>query len=494
MKGKPLRVTLVQHPTVALRMTGFEHPDFDMFADNGAYMGNIHRKLMPPSLPRVAALLEDELGADVRVVDLRIAGGDREEVYKEVDWEGYKIEARRVGARFEMLDEHLEDTDWVGLSSHFTFESGVVKDLIQYIKAKHPKVKVMVGGADVRVRAPEYVGFGADLAFPDDINTAALADARWGAKVTSSYHHPFGELIRPAFHRFPRFHDYTGSHDGPVPQGVGSPVGFLYFTRGCPRECDFCESRKTGFEVLDMDSTVAMLKHFHDSGVRTLNFSDDNLLLMAAKPAWRQQLIDSMNLMREMRFAWEFPHGLEVGMLIRKGILDEELMEALFAHEIDPDSGELIGGYRFYVPVETFTERDRYRKLREVDDQNVVIRWLAESGFPELNFGVVLPPNCDEETFEATRVGYSEVKDIVRAGGTMKARYSAFHLIPIATYRDMETKYSVKDFPEGWNFWFPIYDGTNFSARELFERRLRLVKEIDPANFESMTRGQYTYA
>jgi hypothetical protein len=114
-------------------------------------------------------------------------------------------------------------------------------------------------------------------------------------------------------------------------------------------------------------------------------------------------------------------------------------------------------------------------------------------GLPEIDFGVVLPPSANEETFSATRDGYLHVKDIVESNGGTKARYAVFHLIPIALFRSMKTKYTVEDFPEGWNFYFPVYDGPHLSARQLFERRLKLIKEIDLSNFRSMQFGQYSY-
>jgi hypothetical protein len=198
--------------------------------------------------------------------------------------------------------------------------------------------------------------------------------------------------------------------------------------------------------------------------------------------------------MRRRKFAWEFPNGLEIGRLVTQhGHLDEELMAALFSHEREGENGRLVGAYRVYVPVETFDQRQDYRKLKSVEHQNRVIAWIAGTGIPEMDFGVVLPPSADEATFAHTRDGYLALREIVSSGGRTKARYAVFHLIPISLFRTMPTKYSVDDFPEGWNFYFPVYDGTHFSARELFERRLRLVREVDYANFVSMTRGEYGY-
>lgn len=495
MGKRPLKITLIQHPSLALKIKGFTDQDFDYFRESGIYLGNIYRKIIPAGLPRLASVMERECGAEVDILDLRVAGWNTEETYKVIDWEGYTVEVNRIGVPFSTADEAILQSDWIGLSSLFTSESGIVKDLITHAKKVNPSVKVMVGGPDVKARPLDYLAFGADLVFSGDFNPPEfLASTDSEPKVIGPYLHPFERLTSFAFDKLEHLQMYTDTHDGPVPEGVPFPVGFIHFTRGCPRECDFCESRKTMFEFLSWDHSLEMLEHYRDSGIRTLNFSDDNLLLLAAKKERRDRLIEMLNTMREMNFAWEYPNGLEIGRLSDgNGKLDEELMEALFSHSVDPKTGEISGAYRAYIPVETFDFRETYKKLRSLDVQQTIIKWLAESGIPELDFAVVLPPTATEETFAHTERGYLEMQDVMARGNT-KARYSAFHLIPISLFRSMGTKYSVDEFPEGWNFYFPVYDGTNFSARELFERRLRLVKRIDFENFKAMRTGQYSYS
>lgn len=491
---KRMKVTLIQHPTVAIKITGFTDPEFDYLADSGIYLGNIYRKIIPASLARVASVIERELGYDVDILDLRVADSDREERYKVVDWEGYKVEVLRIGAPFGYADQAICESDIIGISSHFTYESGVVRDLIGYIKEINPMVKVIVGGADVTARPRDYLAFGADISFVGDFDPQALASGDWTQRVVGPYRHPLETLTNPAFHKLPHLMEYEDSHDGPVPDGVQTPIGFIYFTRGCPRECNFCESRKTAYEFLDLDVAISMLENYRRAGISTLNIVDDNLLLQAANKEGRNNLLALMKKMREMEFAWEFPNGLEVGRLSKKGVLDEELMEALFCHTVDPDTGQIIGAYRLYLPVETFDRRGDYTKLKPLQEQNWIIAWLAGCGLPEIDFGVVLPPDTDHSGLEKTKEGYLEIKEIVNTFGSAKARYSIFHLIPIATFRTMLTKYSVDELPEGWHFYFPVYDGLHFSARELFEQRLRLIKEVDFENYQSMRRGQYAYA
>lgn len=494
MLSSKIKVTLLQHPTVALKIHGFDEEQFGDFAESGIYLGNIYRRVMPASLLRVASVLEQELPTEVQVLDLRLLDPDREEVYKTLDWEGYTVEARMVGGSFSHADEAISNSDWIGLSSHFTFESDIVKQLIAHARKVKPSVRIMVGGADVSARPHDYINSGADIAFVGDIDSKALSNVINAPGIVGPHRQPFNDLIKPSFEKLPRLSEYRDSHDGRVPDGVPFPIGFIYFTRGCPRECDFCESRKTRYEVLDLDLSIAMLEHYLAAGIRTLNLSDDNLLLQVARPKGRASLLSLVAAMREMGFAWEFPNGLEIGRLLNSGGLDEELMEALFSHNVDPQTGRITGAYRLYVPIETFDRRSRYRKLKPVEDQNKIITGLARSGLPQVDFGVVIPPSANRDTYQHIKDGYLEIEEIINSNGNTKARYAVFHLIPIAEFRSMPTKYSVEQFPEGWNFHFPVYDGTTFSARQLFEERLRLIKEIDPQNYLGFRRGEYHYA
>lgn len=490
----PPKVLLIHHPTVALKIHGFTAPGLEEFSESGLYLGNVYRKIMPASLVRVASVIENELSVEVEVFDLRTTECAPEQTYKTIEWEGCQVEARSIGAPFDYADEAINRADWVGLSSHFTYESGVIKDLIAHIKRVAPAVKVMVGGADARARPEDYLNFGADLVFVGDFNPQALAAHDGVRRIVGPYIHPFVNLTTPSFYKLKNLRDYTDSHDGPVPPGVSCPIGFIYLTRGCPRECDFCESRKTRFEALNFEACVALLEHYRRAGIRTINFTDDNLLLMTANAEGRKNLIALLVAMREMKFAWEFPNGLEIGLLLRAGKIDEELMEALFTHYTDKHTGRIIGAYRLYVPLETFDQRSVYKKLKPLEEQNRIIEWLASCGLPQIDFGVIISPEATQETFTHIRDGYLEIKNTIERRGRTEARYAIFHLIPIALHRNMATKYPVEVFPEGWNFHFPVYDGAHFSARELFEKRLRLIKEIDVQNYRSMVKGQYRYS
>ncbi|WP_029032385.1 hypothetical protein [Salinarimonas rosea] len=169
-------------------------------------------------------------------------------------------------------------------------------------------------------------------------------------------------------------------------------------------------------------------------------------------------------------------------------------MATLFANERDPVTGHHVGAYRVFIPVETFDRRANYKKLKSVDLQNAIIDSILTHRFPEVNFGVVLGSDADDDTFAGIVEGYKTIKEVVGRHPSVKARYSVFHLIPISLFRSMETNFSVDDFPEGWKFYFPCYDGKHFTTMELFDRRLATVGVVDPALARGMKTGTYAYA
>jgi len=477
-------LTLINHPTPCFTLLKKEA------GAEPLYLGNVYRRTMPVSLARVASILEASLGIDVDILDLKALDPANEIAYKTVDLGDRIATVKRAGAAFERAREAIARSDWVGLSNHFTFESGIIRDLIAYCRHVKPGIKILVGGADAKARPDFYVACGADIVFRGDVDPRALQNHDWSApKIVPDYRVPFEDLTRPALHKLEPLGFYTDSHDGPVPQGVGTPVGFIYFTRGCPRECDFCESRRTRFEALPIDAAVSMLEHYKAHNIHTLNFSDDNLLLLK-----RDYLLELFATMRRMGFAWEFPNGLEIGRFMRGTELDHELVAHVFQNGVDADSGRYVGAYRVFVPVETFDHRADYKKLKSIAVQNRIIEEILKTGIPEINFGVVLGPSADEAAFSDIRRGYQAIKSLVQRTSRAKARYSVFHLILIALFRSMNTNFSPDDFPEGWNFYFPVYDGHHFTAMQLFDRRVEVLRQIDLSVDQTMKTGVYAYA
>ncbi|AJF59677.1 MAG: cobalamin-dependent protein [Candidatus Diapherotrites archaeon] len=480
-----MNIGLIQLPALGLELKGY--------FDSPIFLNNVYNRVMPASLLRVGSVIKNESTYEARLLDLRIKEPDRKERYRTFEWEGYKINCYMFGAPFSSAEELIEWSDVIGISTHFSFESSIVKEFMHYARAKKPNVKIMVGGADAKARPGFYLQCGADKVFTEDFNPVEL-DKDWSEqKIVWNYPHPLKKLCKPDFSLLENIDEYKDSHDGPVPEGVPFPIGFIYFTKGCPRDCDFCESRLSKYNTLDLESSVNSLEFYRESGVKSLNIVDDNLLLQTASPDGRKKVMLLFKEIARLGFAWEFPNGLEVGLLFRDGKVDEELFNALFFRE--ETGGAIKGCYRLYFPIETFDEREKYHKLKGLDVQNAIISALAKKQIPEIAFGVILPVQANQNTMAAIRSEYKKIRLLLKSKskGRTIARYGIFNLIPLATFRNMNTKYPIDNYPELWNFYTPPYDGVNLTAKELFETRMSLTKEIDPENFKSMAIGKYGY-
>ncbi len=497
-----MNVNLVHLPTIRLELVDYRNKRLGI---NGPMrLGNAYPNIMPSSLPRVAGAIRGGVGGEreirVGITDLRAIAPLEEKHFKTVRWEGHRVDVMRVGASFEQAEAAIRSSDVLGLSSHFTYESGVIVEFMGFAKRLKPGVLIAVGGADVRARPEYYLQNGADIVLTGDVKPEELKSPR-GKRIVD-YRIPFGELAKPAFDLLPNLSRYVDSHDGPVPEGVPTPIAFVYFTRGCFRDCGYCETAGTRHEMIDLQIAELMARHYKDSGIRTLNIIDDNLLLGVRKYSGgkvvgtnegaRDKVISLFGMLGGMGFAWEFPNGLEVGLLAdENGRLDEELIRALF-YRARNERGEIVGAYRLYFPIETFEKREGQKKLRELAVQDEVIRYLCSSGIPEIAFGVIIFENATRGTFDRTKEEYARIKSIVTGSGNggTKARYTLFHLAPIATYRG-RTDYSD---PELTGFFYtPTVRGT-LSPKERFELGLEVSLEVDPVNFRSMVEsGAYRY-
>src|SRR5688572_2553234 len=117
-------LTLINHPTPSFTLLKKE-PEAEPL-----YLGNVYRRTMPVSLARVASVLEAVLNLDVDILDLKAIDPGNEIAYKTVDLGDRIATVKRSGGAFEKAQGAIARSDWIGLSNHFTFESGIIRDLI----------------------------------------------------------------------------------------------------------------------------------------------------------------------------------------------------------------------------------------------------------------------------------------------------------------------------------------------------------------------------
>src|SRR3989338_7492917 len=105
-----MNISLIQLPTVRLLLHGYDRKPIQLRQDYTA--------IIPASLLRVASVIEqnlitgtDSLDARVKLLDIRIENPKRIQTYKTINWEGYQIEAQRLGGDFSLADETIMESD-----------------------------------------------------------------------------------------------------------------------------------------------------------------------------------------------------------------------------------------------------------------------------------------------------------------------------------------------------------------------------------------------
>jgi hypothetical protein len=141
----------------------------------------------------------------------------------------------------------------------------------------------------------------------------------------------------------------------------GRFAAYIEMQRGCNRGCEFCSAAKTEFDRLKTETIRQQIDNFLDDGVGLFMFTDDNVLLR--RP---QELEEIFGYLRDKQTAWEFPNGVEFGLL---GFGAEghdpkhSLTDRLFWNTRTADT--FAGCQRVLLPVEdSFLRQSSVLKLR----------------------------------------------------------------------------------------------------------------------------------
>ncbi|MDO8509800.1 MAG: hypothetical protein Q7S24_01525 [bacterium] len=384
------------------------------------------------------------------------------------------------------------------LTANFTAEANAVAEIIRTIRIKWPRAIVLVGGRDAS--APERQGFyraaGADFVGVGDGDTTLpkfISRLHSGAGISEEY---AGRLITGGITRFfrPQEHDlnlqgldlsrYTESGGGPIHPGVLGKgfAAYVETSRGCPRECEYCTEAKSSRWVHSVEEIIRHLDHYIEAGCRLLMVSDDNLLVRR-----EDDLIAIFRHLRDREVAWEFPVGLEVGLLTeRTGVLKQKLFDALFWNH--QERNQFAGAHRLLFPLEDSLLREtNLRKLKRMSGKTggLIIK-LLEQGIPFLNVAIMIgSPHetaADRERLEQNLEILSEAAH----GYATRLNYSVFCTSPLpgtpfgaAVTTSGRLSHSIEDAPELWTVFASVIDGDTYSAIETTRYRRELLERFN---------------
>ena len=379
-------------------------------------------------------------------------------------------------------------------TANFTSEVNAVAEAIRTAKASWPEALILVGGSDASPdeRHDFYFRAGADyigIGDGDGVLPEFLDAMQSGLRLTSrliiggtakGFRQPFPnlKLVNTSW--------YTESGGGAIHPGIFSNGGFAAYTeisRGCSRECAFCFARKTSLWSPGLDDVLRHLDHLIVGGARLIMFSDDNLLL-ARRP---EELVTIFRHLRERRIAWEFPNGLEIGLLIDqlRGGFKEELFETLFWNSEGPP---FVGAHRLLVPFEdALLHRSSLTKLKGVQVRiGGLLRRLLDTGIPFLNLAIMIGDIQESrEHREQLEIQLELMYNWMQRSKT-RVNFSIFCTSPLpgtvlgraAANSRTRLSHSIEEAPELWTVFTSVLNGDNFTAEQTTKYRRDLLQRF----------------
>jgi len=445
------------------------------------------------------------LPCELNIVDMKMEGNE-EVPYATFEQGGLRYECLRVGSSFGSVQRISESSDVVGITSPFTQQARIVTDLAKYIRKINPNIKLVVGGYDTVTddRQNYYLNNGFDHVIPNEgeIKFPHWIASQFGLRLESKspstntlydQRRPAKNLILPLpdLSNFD-YKKYIEAEDGQLPDGARPPIGYFVSSRGCDRACEFCTiwSVNRGlYNVMTPDQVAVLLQHYKTHGVTTLLHAESNLLTrLRYGREGRKNLIDTIQLMREGGFAWEFFDGIEFGRLTdEKNNVDNELVKLLFSPRLS--DGQLTGGYRAYVPLEAISEprTKTFDKLKPIVVQNKIIQAIVETGVKQLSFGLIIGfPEETTRTVDETKRRADELRNLVygASGGKTEVLfiYYVHSLFPGSLdYKKFRSALTVniEKSPELFQLYTACKTSAGFSESEMTLLRRNLDREYN---------------
>jgi len=392
----------------------------------------------------------EAVGFDDRLYNLR--QGDEEEAYGEVVWNGLKLTKVMRGRSYRSIDP--TECDVWGVTSNHSQLRNAARFVIRHLrKGGRP---VIVGGSDVIAELPAYLEAGADAAVTDKTGACnwAVIDAltgrsprgplsgvtfrdgrtvslRWTAPVTADlWPLPSLEVTRACFGT-EYWSDYFPEHL--------KPIGSIVADIGCDRKCDFCQTPeyKLGYKAMSPERTLQHARRQQEAGAGSIVCSSDQFLARMLWKEGRDQVLEIMKGLRDMRLTIQWVNGLEIRKLTRgRGFNrestdlspDEELIQALLGWD---GQG---GCYHTYVPAERPLEgRQNYAKLLPWQEHCEMVKAIARTGIPSLTYGVILGfEDDDDRALSLLEEGVVSIyEEVMRINPALNFQVAPFGVSPI---------------------------------------------------------------
>jgi len=331
--------------------------------------------LFPPlSLAWVAAIAE-RAGHEVAIIDARTLQLTPDEVLRHL--QGWKPDVLGFMMTTYMFRETL---DW-----------------IRYLRGGLPKVKVMVGGYNLRVYpkesvVPPEIDFGC---FNSAYHTVPrLLDELCGGQhfddVPGLIYKRNGDIVMTPYGDEPDFNDYPNPARHLLPNELYAefPTERKNFTvmvtsKGCPMSCLFCEAGRTQYNPRSVERVVDEMQECYDRhGIREIDIFDYEFLIN------RKRALGICRGMQERRL------DLLWACRARVDSVDDELLREMAAS----------GCGRIYYGLESGDQEmlDRVNKGITLEQIRETIKLTKKHGIRALGFFLIGSPGETRETIKRT--------------------------------------------------------------------------------------------
>jgi hypothetical protein len=486
-----------------------------------------------PGLIFIPAIVEKTCLCDVKTIDMKIRDQDTIIPYRKFKYEKGEMIASRMGVPFEKVKEDLKNTDILGLSVNTTSWTNIAIDFMKFAKKVNPNIKIVMGGNEATFRSEFFLKPGlVDIAMLGEAEKSlpilikALKEKTDLKEVRGLAFLENGEIIKTGMPEKPKMEEVplqaldllkddiplwtTPIEYFPLPKGVSKPIGFIFFTRGCYQNCEYCTSpRKMGmFRFNSLDKIAKELDFFKKYGITTLNIWDDSLTSVMYPGALgredgRKYLMNLVKLLKDKGFAFEFSQGMVIKDLWdrEKEEPDFELINALYSNEIK--DGKFVGCYGEYFPTEFLqveNPTDRCAKLEGFEVEKRILKAILDAGTKLISYSSIMGSNDDvPEGFIFATKRLKELQEFVKErGGSSLATPFVFSTFPGTRLWDskkMELKFDIDKFPELYQLNAAPQRTPHFKPHEIMLKRIKMEKELmsteEHARWQSTGRYQW---
>ena len=250
-------------------------------------------------LAHTAAVLE-EAGHTVRVLDLNVQPDTLDEDTNWADAIGFYVMTPAVNATYVLTGRIKRINPNVPIVVGGPFPSALPEEIL-----KSPDIDIVIKG-EGELTAVELFDFLENRKSLDAVNGIFFKkDGKVQANPERQKIQNLDELPFPAYHLFP-FYNYNPTRPTWIDARKLIPATMMT-QRGCPFECNFCSSQRTGFRAMSPARVVEHITRLRDDfGVNFVEFQDDVFNLVPK----RSEEVCSLLIQEQVDVNWSIPNGI----------------------------------------------------------------------------------------------------------------------------------------------------------------------------------------